>query len=94
VGKPLKGLRANGITISERNIKLVSGKSKKLFAFPLPALAENQKINWTSSDDKIVTVDNTGMVFAITSGNGKAVITAKTSDGGFTTSCEVSVAGL
>lgn len=90
-GKPVAGLRATGISLSIKKLELVSGKSKKLLAFPLPALAEDQKINWTSTDAGLVTVDQNGLVTAVSSRNATATITAKTSDGGFTATCEVSV---
>jgi sialate O-acetylesterase len=88
---PLPGIRTTGIVISERKIKLAPGKSKKLLAFPLPALAENQKIEWTSSNDAMASVDSNGLVTSVSSSMAMTVITAKTSDGGFTATCEVSL---
>jgi len=90
-GKPVAGLSATGISLSDRKLELVSGKSKNLIAFPLPALAEDQKINWTSNDTGIVIVDQNGLVTAVSSRNETATITAITNDGGFTSTCEVSV---
>ena len=90
-GNPVKGLKAYGISLSERKIELISGKSKKLTAFVLPAQAEDEKIIWTTNDASAVTVDNNGLVTAVASRNASSVITAKTSDGGFIASCELNV---
>lgn len=93
-GKPVAGLRASGISISERKIELAPGQSRQLYAFPLPALAENQKITWKSSDKKSVTVDKNGKVTVVSKKSNATSITATTSDGGFTAVCQVSIKGL
>jgi uncharacterized protein YjdB len=49
----------------------------------------NQGVTWTSSDDSVVTVDNTGNIKAISAGT--AIITATTADGSLTSSCNVTV---
>ncbi|HET6559262.1 MAG TPA: Ig-like domain-containing protein, partial [Prolixibacteraceae bacterium] len=85
------GLKATNIIISQHKAELVSGNTTKLIAFPLPALAEDQKILWSSSDAGIASVDANGLVTAVASRDASAVITAKTSDGGFTATCEVKV---
>jgi hypothetical protein len=88
-GQPVAGIKATGIGLSDKKIELVSGKSKKLEAFVYPALAENQQIIWTSSNAKLVTVSETGLVKAVSSRDATATITAKTEDGSFASSCEV-----
>ncbi|HAQ18180.1 MAG TPA: hypothetical protein DCR40_02985 [Prolixibacteraceae bacterium] len=90
-GKPVTGLKATGIVISDKKLNLISGKTKKLIAFPLPALAEDQKINWTTADNKIATVDANGLVTAVSSRSGSVEITAKTNDGAFTAACQVTI---
>lgn len=90
-GKPISGLKVNGISLSERKIQLISGKTQKLFAFPLPAQAQDQKINWTTSDPNAATVDATGLVKAVASRSSSVVITARTNDGGYTATCELNV---
>ena len=90
-GKSMAGMKATGISLSERKISLVSGKSKKLFAFPLPAQSEDQKIIWSTDDENVASVDASGLVTAVTSRSGSAVITAKTNDGGFTATCQVTI---
>jgi len=90
-GEPVAGLKATGISLSDRKIVLVSGKTKKLTAFALPALAEDQKILWTTSDVNAATVDANGLVTAVSSRNASVIITAKTNDGGFIATCEINM---
>jgi hypothetical protein len=90
-GKPVAGLKANGISLSDRKIELVTGYSKKLIAFALPALTEDQKMIWSTSNANVATVDANGLVTAISSKKDSAVITVKTNDGGFNAACEVKV---
>lgn len=60
----------------------------QLEAFVTPETAVNRKIKWTSSDISVVTVDNTGKVTRV--GSGEAVITAETPYGQVAT-CNVTV---
>lgn len=90
-GEPVSGLKTTGISISDKKIDLVSGKSKQLKTFVYPALAEDQKVNWTSNDENIVTVNANGLVMPNSTRNATAVITAKTNDGGFTAACQVNI---
>lgn len=46
-------------------------------------------VNWKSSDTNVVTVDNNGKLTAV--GKGTATVTATTTDGKYTGSCEVKV---
>jgi sialate O-acetylesterase len=88
-GKPVAGIKATGIGISDKKNELISGKTKKLEAMVYPALAENQQIIWTSSNTNLASVSETGLVTAVSSRDATATITAKAADGGFTASCEV-----
>ncbi len=54
-----------------------------------PVDATNQSVVWSSSDDAIATVDSSGIVKGIA--EGKATITVKTVDGGFTASSDINV---
>ncbi len=60
----------------------------QLEAFVTPETAVNRKIKWTSSDTSVVTVDNTGKVTRV--GSGEAVITAETPYGQVAT-CNITV---
>ena len=55
----------------------------------LPNLASNKEVKWSSSNEKVATVSDSGIVTAIKEGN--AVITATTVDQGKTSSCNVHV---
>ena len=54
-----------------------------------PANTTNQNLTWTSSDETVATVDENGIITAV--GEGTAVITATSEDGGFTVSREIKV---
>jgi endoglucanase len=90
-GKPVAGLKVTGISIFDKKLELVSGQSKKPGFFVYPALAEDQKVSWTTSNADMVSVDTDGKITAVSSRSGSAVVTAKTSDGGFTATCQVTV---
>ena len=90
--KPVKTIKASGISISDKEIELAPGAFKQLYAYPLPALAGNQKVSWSSNDKNSVTVDKNGKVTA-TGNAGTAAITARTRDGGFTGTCTVRIKG-
>lgn len=64
----------------------------KLTAVTEPDNASNKNIIWTSSDTDVATVDNTGKV--IFQGQGTAVITAETEDGGFKAVCSIEATDL
>jgi hypothetical protein len=90
-GESIVGLNVTGIGLLNKNIELVSGKSKLLTAFVYPALAENQQINWTSGDEGVVSVNQFGLITAVSTRKTSAVITAKTIDGSFLATCQVTV---
>ena len=84
-----EGSAVTGITLDKSTLALAPGKTATLAATVSPATAANKNIRWTSSNTGVVTVDATGKVTA--AGNGTAVITASTVDGGFTAQCTVTV---
>ena len=83
VTKPVAGISLNK-TLAETNV----GGKIVLEATVTPADANNQKLIWTSSDEKIATVDN-GVV--TTKSRGEVVITVSTVDGGYTATCRINV---
>lgn len=83
VTAPLKGIKlANSVTL---NI----GKEKTLSVTYEPSYATNKKVTWHSSDKSVATVSSSGKIKAV--GKGTATITVKSSDGGFTDTCKVTV---
>ena len=77
-----------GVALNDTTMTIYNGTSKQLFATVTPLDADNPSLIWSSSDDTIVTVDENGVV---TAGNstGSAVITVRTVDGGYTSTCTV-----
>lgn len=77
------------ISISNTSLSLSEGDGRQLSATVYPAnTTMNRSISWTTSNKGIVTIDGSGGVHAIASGN--AIITARSSNGK-TVSCIVKV---
>ena len=77
------------IALDKDKIDLTEDESATLKATVKPSNADNKKVIWTSSDESVATVDQNGNVTAV--GEGVAIITATTEDGGKTATCEVTV---
>lgn len=78
-----------GITLTPTELKLtVKGSNGELLATVLPENATDQMVLWSSSDEKVATV-NDGIVTPVA--EGKAIITATA--GGFSATCSVTVTG-
>jgi uncharacterized repeat protein (TIGR03806 family) len=78
-----------GVTVDPQNVNLVEGNSSQLTATVQPIDADNNNVNWASSNTNIATVDQNGSVTAV--GEGSATITVTTNDGGFEASSTVTV---
>ena len=78
-----------GVTLSENTAEIMVSDTDRLTAIITPESATNKNVTWESSDTAIATVSSNGTVTAVSPGN--AVITAKTVDGEFTASCNVTV---
>ena len=74
---------------SDNNVKLSVGNSHVISAVVKPDNATNKAVTWESNRTDIATVDENGKITAIS--KGKAIITAKTKDGGLSASCMVTV---
>lgn len=83
-------LRVRKIYITTNYTFLQIGVRKQLFVAFEPSNATNRTITWSSSNPSVATVNSSGVVEAISSGN--ATITAKAADGGYTDSVIVDVA--
>ena len=81
-----------GISLDKAELKLNKGQSSKLTAAVYLENAADKTVIWTSSDETIASVDVQGNVKAL--GVGIAVITAATSDGSYTSGCEVTVTDM
>ncbi len=78
-----------GIVLDKEELSLKKGETAILTASSVPAGAENVTVTFSSSNPKIVSVDEAGLVTA--KEKGKAVVTAMTVDGRFQASCSVEV---
>ena len=77
--KEVPEVQINRINLSIDNTTINKNETAKLQIEILPQEAKEQKITFSSSDPNIISVDENGNVFAITSGT--ATITAKASNG-------------
>ena len=80
----------SGIKFDKDTVIIKKGSSEKLIATVLPNTAFNKNLNWSSSDENVATVDENGLVTAVSEGS--ADITVTTDDGGFTAVCKVEIA--
>lgn len=78
-----------GVTLNKVKTTIAVGISETLGATVAPAEATDRSVTWSSDNTAVATVDKNGVVTAIKEGTAK--ITAKTTDGGFTAVCEVTV---
>ena len=75
--------------ISDKKLELNAGETKELKATVSPKSATIQTVKWYSENEDIATVDENGVVTAVSSG--KAVVYSLTDDGYYKSSCEVTV---
>lgn len=79
-GQALTGIPtpATGISLAEYTDRMQIGQTQQMVASIYPADAINKKVVWTSSDEKVLTVDADGVVTAV--GAGRANIKATADD--------------
>ena len=58
-------INAKNIALSEYDLLLESGMTRKVNANVSPSIATNKEVVWQSEDEDIVTVDSTGMISAV-----------------------------
>ena len=80
----------SGIKFDKDTVIIKKGSSEKLIATVLPNTAFNKNLNWSSSDENVATVNENGLVTAVSEGS--ADITVTTDDGGFMAVCKVEIA--
>jgi len=81
-------IAVEGVTLDKESADLTVGGDITLTATVKPDDATDTEVSWTTSNDKVTTVDG-GKVTAV--GAGDAIITVTTKDGGFTATCKVTV---
>lgn len=83
-------VNVSSVSLNKTTDTLVLGNTDILTATVNPSNATNQGVTWTSSDNNVATVDNTGKVTSINAGT--ATITAiSAADASKTASCNVTV---
>ena len=85
-----EGEHASAVTLSSTAMTVAVNSTQTLTATVLPPDAFNKNVTWSSSDSTIATVDSSGVVSGVASGN--AIVTVTTVDGGHTAQCSVTVA--
>lgn len=81
-GNVVSEIKVNGIKISGDYNKVAAGKKTRLIVDVLPSNASNKEVVWQSSNSKVATVDNSGVVTMKKGSGGKSVtITAIAKDG-------------
>lgn len=83
-------------TVAVTNVKIEAtkttikvGETTILKAVVEPTTATNKKVTWSSSDDKVATIDSNGQVKGIK--EGEATITATTEDGNKTATLKITI---
>ena len=80
--------KLKNLALSENKLELKGKTDKKLSVTLTPSDADDEKLSWSSSDEKVVKVSNDGTVTTVSCG--EATITVK-SEGGLTDRCKVVV---
>ena len=82
-------INVTSLSISPTSAKLFLKVTKQITSTILPDTATDKSIMWSTSDASVATVDTNGLVTAVGAGN--AIITAITTDGGFTATSNITV---
>lgn len=82
-------INVTSIAISPTSAKMFMKVTKQITATILPSTATNKSLIWISSDARVATVSTNGLVTAV--GAGDAIITATTTDGGWTATATITV---
>ena len=89
----LKKTSATSVVISQDTLSLAPTVSAQLTAFAAPWTLEDTSVTWTSSNNAVATVDETGLVTAHTVGTATITASANT-DPAITNECTVTVTAV
>ncbi len=81
-----------GVTLDKKAISINVGKSAIITPTVLPANASNKAVTWLSSDPKVASISDQGIVKALKPGT--VVVACKTVDGSFVAYCVVNVSNI
>lgn len=82
-------VKVTSVSLDKTTAELKPDGMLKLTATVLPENASNKKVNWTSSDEAIASVDGNGNVTA--KAEGEVAIHVRTEDGNFSATCNLTV---
>ena len=85
-----KQIPVTGVTLDKSTLSLEVGSTGNLVATIAPSNASYKAVKFTSSDDKVATVDNTGKVTAVKAGSADITVESLM-DGSKTAKCELTV---
>jgi uncharacterized protein YjdB len=85
----VKPILATGVTVNISEISLYVGETERLTATVFPDNATNRNVTWSSDNQSVVTVDDSGRITAVSVGT--AVITVTTECGAHTSTTAVTV---
>ena len=85
----VKCVSVTEVGLNKTSTTLIEGETETLVATVMPENATDKSVVWESGNESAAAVSQEGLVTAV--GEGKATITVKTNDGGFSASCEVTV---
>jgi uncharacterized protein YjdB len=84
-----KVVSVTGVILDRSSMTMTEGDKQTLIATVNPSNATNQSVSWSSGNSSIATVNNSGVVTAVSAGT--TTITVKTEDGNKTATCTVTV---
>lgn len=84
-----KPIAVAGVTLNKESTSIEVGSTETLSSTVAPSTSTDKTVAYTSSNDEIATVNNQGLVTAVTAGT--ADITVTTQDGSKTAKCVVTV---
>jgi len=87
--KPGEVVEVTGVELDKTSVSIKEGETVRLKATVKPENATNKDLEWTTSNEKVATVDDNGLVEGVAKGT--ATITVTTKDGGKTATCKVEV---
>lgn len=90
--RPIYIVNVTGISLNTTSLNMFTREKYTLDATITPYNASVKSVIWSSNNTAVATVDQNGTVAAV--GPGNATITVKTTDGGFTATCSVSVTDM
>lgn len=88
-GAGATNVAVSAVSVSPASLTLITGATQQLSRTINPTNATNQAVTWSSSNETVASVSNSGLVSAKVAGT--AIITAKTNDGAKTATSTVTV---